>query len=238
MHLAPRNPQFLHHEPHAKVANVREVVFGLEDGMVSTLGALTGIAVGSGDAAAVILAGVAIIAVESVSMGIGSYISNESEEKISERMIAEEKEEIAEHPRYEKKEMYELFVADGWPPELATRMTEAAAADKGLMLREMAYRELKVSPERPPRPSVSGVAMFFAYMAGGVVPLAPYFFAPLGGALLVSIPATLAGLFGLGVFVSRYTKEGWLKAGGHFLLFGGVALLVGFLVGTFADTLS
>ena len=72
-------------------SKIREVVFGMEDGMVSTLGAITGIAIGSQDHYTVILSGTIIIAVESISMSIGSYISRRSEYEVNSRRIEEEK---------------------------------------------------------------------------------------------------------------------------------------------------
>ena len=67
-----KNPNFLHHHPRSPISNaLREVVFGVEDGMVSTLGALTGIAIGTQNHFAVVLSGFVIVAVESLSMGIG-----------------------------------------------------------------------------------------------------------------------------------------------------------------------
>src|SRR3990167_2109935 len=60
---------------------LREIVFGLEDGMVSTLGAITGIAGATGNRSLVIISGLVIVAVESLSMAAGTYLSNKSEEQ-------------------------------------------------------------------------------------------------------------------------------------------------------------
>ena len=74
--------------------SLRDIIFGLEDGMVSTLGALTGIAIGSQDREMIVLAGLVIIAVESVSMGIGSFMSSRSVIAIDKRRLSEEAMEI------------------------------------------------------------------------------------------------------------------------------------------------
>ncbi|MBI2551386.1 VIT1/CCC1 transporter family protein [Candidatus Uhrbacteria bacterium] len=58
--------------------SMREIVFGLEDGLVSTLGAVTGIAAGANDRFIVILSGLVLVAVESLSMAAGSYLSSKS----------------------------------------------------------------------------------------------------------------------------------------------------------------
>lgn len=64
--------------PKEIVNNIREIIFGLEDSLVSTLGAVTGIAVGAQNTYVVILAGLTLIAVEATSMAAGSYLSSKS----------------------------------------------------------------------------------------------------------------------------------------------------------------
>lgn len=224
---------FIHHKNSSLRAYVREVVFGVQDGMVSTLGAITGIAIGSQDHFTVLLAGAAIIAVESISMGVGSYTSARSEKNIARRMLEEELWEIQKHPKKEETELVGMYVEDGWPEELAQKMASVAAEDEKLMLQEMAYRELELVPGDGDGHStwINGVAMFCAYIVGGFIPLLPYILLPLSTAIIVSIPVTLVGLFGLGAVTTYFTKHPWYKAGSHMLLFGGLALSAGYIVG-------
>lgn len=63
------------------LTSIREVIFGLEDGLVSTLGVITGIAEGTQDRFVIILSGIVVIAVESLSMAAGTYLSNKSEQE-------------------------------------------------------------------------------------------------------------------------------------------------------------
>ena len=210
---------------------LREVVFGMEDGMVSTLGAITGIAIGSQDHFIVLLAGMVIIAVESISMGIGSYLSNQSVKEVSARKLVEEKIELAEFPKEEKEELFQMFMRDGWPENLSRQMAEEASRNKELILKEMAYRELKIPVESSISPFKLGVSMFFSYIVGGAIPLIAYFVLPIALAIKVSILITLVGLFGLGAITTRYTKSSWLRSGLRVLLLGGIALLVGFWIG-------
>lgn len=230
-HGTKPNPAYVHHADNGLVDKLREVVFGMQDGMVSTLGAVTGVAVGSGDPFVILLAGVAIISVESISMGIGSYVSSRSQRKLMERMLAEEREEIKTFPKEEHDELIALLREDGWSEGLAREMAKEASGNRRLMLREMAYRELQISPDLLKHPVQNGIFMFVAYIVGGAIPLSAYFFLPAGTAIVVSVCITLAGLFVLGTIVSRYTKETWYKTGGHMFFFGSIALLVGYLVG-------
>lgn len=225
------NSDYIHHQNSKIVSAIREIVFGLEDGMVSTLGAVTGIAVGSQDHFTVVLAGMVIIAVESISMGIGSYISNISEYDIIKRKLYEEKKEIEDYPKEEQKELEEIYIRDGWPKALSKQMAQVASKNKKLLLHEMAHHELNIVPNEKRHPKLNGLFMFFAYIIGGLIPLFSYFVLPINIAIKVSIIITLFGLFFLGVSTTRYTKTNWFKAGIKVFILGGIALLAGYLIG-------
>lgn len=156
-------------------AYLREIIFGLEDSFVSTLGAVTGIAAGSHDRSIVILSGFVIVAVEALSMAAGSYLSSKA-------------------------------VSDAEPE---------ARKDEGDLL----------------HPALGGAVMGISYAIAGLVPLAPYVFAPLGVATGVSVGLTLLMLFASGVWQTRYTKRHWGKSGLEMLLVGGAAIGLGYLVG-------
>jgi len=227
-----KNKNYIHHQIPGLATTIRQVVFGMEDGMVSTMGAITGIAVGSGDHFVVVLAGVVIIAVESISMGIGSYLSSKSEREVDERMIEEERQEIREYPVEEKKEMVGFFIRDGWPKKIAIQMAEYAAKDKKLMLKEMAYRELNVSMSKLGDPIKNGFFMWGSYIIGGIIPLFPYFFIEsVSSVVPVSVFITLIGLFFLGVATTRFSNRTWWRAGLEMFILAGLAALVGYLVG-------
>ena len=166
-------------------STIREIVFGVEDGMVSTLGVITGIAIGSNDHFTVILAGIVIISVESISMGIGSYLANRSEQDINQRKILEEKEEILKYPKEEKEELEHMFVRDGWPKELAREMSYITSHDKKLMLKEMAYRELSIVQGSSAGPLKNAIFMYFSYIVGGSIPLFAYFVLTIPRAMLI-----------------------------------------------------
>jgi len=222
---------YIHHQTSSFRDQLKEIVFGMEDGMVSTLGSITGIAVGSKDHYTVILAGLVIIAVESVSMGIGSFLSNRSKEEVDQRKLEEEKDEIAKYPYEEKNELTKIYIKDGWPQDLAGQMSEAAAKNKHLMLKEMALRELKVFPNETSTSIKGGLYMFMAYVIGGMVPLFAYFIFDIKTALSISIGITLIGLFILGAGTTKFTKQPLAKAGLRMLITGGIALSVGLLAG-------
>lgn len=209
----------------------------MEDGMVSTMGAITGIAAATQNYFTVILTGFVIIAVESISMAVGSYLSSKSERDIDERKLAEEKIELKKYPQEEKEELVGMYVKDGWPKALSEQMAEVASKNKKLFLQEMAYRELKVFPDQMSFPLRNGVAMGISYILGGLIPLVPYLLFSVTQAILPSVIITLLALFALGALTTKYSKRQWWKAGLEMFLLASGAALVGYLVGQGVDYL-
>jgi len=226
---------FIHHQTSSLEEVLKELVFGMEDGMVSTLGSITGIAVGSGDHFTVLLAGFVIVAVESISMGIGSYLSNNSQEKMEQRKLWEEETEIRDNPEEERQELYDMYLREGWPEQLAEKMSDTAYDYPDIMLKEMALRELKVFPSKNSSALKGGLCMFGAYVVGGAIPMFSYFLLPFKLAIPISIVVTLTGLFVLGVITANFTKQFYIKSGLKMLIFGGIALIVGLAAGNLAN---
>lgn len=225
------NKDYIHHQK-SHITNVlREVIFGMEDGMVSTLGSITGIAIGSNNQSVVILAGIVIISVESISMGIGSYLSNRSQEEMEIRKIEEEKEELKNFPEEEKEELYQIYLEDGWSTDLAQKMSEEASKKEELFLKEMTMHELKISGDGESISIKGGIFMFFAYVIGGAIPLFSYLILPIKNAIPLSIVITLIGLLFLGMGTTKFTKQPILKSGLRVFLMGGIALIVGLAAG-------
>lgn len=226
---------YSHHQNTISSSLIREMVFGLEDGMVSTLGAITGIATSTNNHFFVVLSGSVIIAVESISMAVGSYLSNNSEQAIDDQIIAEEKDQIKKFPKEEKEEMVDLFIKDGWSQELAKTMAEETAKKPKLMLREMSYRELNLVPDSHESPIKKGAIMFVSYVVGGFIPLTPYILLPVNQAIMVSIPVTVVGLFALGALTTKYSGRSWWKAGLEMMLLASAAAVIGYVVGQLVD---
>jgi VIT1/CCC1 family predicted Fe2+/Mn2+ transporter len=66
------------------VGYMRNFIFGVEDSLVSTVGLLSGVAVGGVTRQTILLTGIVLIFVEAFSMGVGSFLSEQSaEESIS-----------------------------------------------------------------------------------------------------------------------------------------------------------
>lgn len=230
-----KKEDFIHNNEPSISRRIREVVFGVEDGIVSTVGALTGIAVAVNDQFTVIISGIVIVAVESISMGIGSYLSNKSVRETEERKAHEEKIEIENSIEKEKEELIQIFRRDGWPDGLSKEMAEVASKNKELMFKEMSYRELHLSPEQNKNNIPVGLTMLFSYIIGGSISLLAYFLISIPQAIILSIIFALIGLFLLGVIASKFTKLKWWKIGMRMVLLGSLSIFVGYVIGQLAN---
>ncbi len=229
----PHREDFVHHQK-TDTSLLREVVFGVEDGMVSTLGALLGIAVGSQSQFIAILSGSVIIAVESISMGVGSYLSSKSLKETKKRMLAEEKEEVENYPDEEEKELVEIYTKNGWSKKLALSMAKEARSKPRLMLNEMAVHELGIVRNEEEKPIRNGLIMGISYIVGGLIPLVSYIVLPISSATVSSIVFTGIGLFILGVGMTKFTKRSALRSGLEMLAIAGVASVIGYAIGSLA----
>lgn len=214
---------------------LRDAVFGTQDGLISTLGALTGIAAGTQSREAVVIAGFVIVAVESLSMAAGSYLSSKSQREYLERLLREEEEEIANDPEGERREIWEMYRARGYTDDEIAIIAKRLLSDKTLLLEDMAHKELGICPDALDEPLSSAVVMGIAYATGGLVPVVPYLILPVGMAASVSIAATLSALFLFGGLKGRVVKQRWWRSGLEMLSIAGVAALAGFVIGRLVD---
>lgn len=232
--------EITHHQEgnsNAWTDTLREAVFGLEDGIVSTLGALVGIAIGTQDRFVVALSGLVIIAVESLSMAAGSYLSSKSEREVTERYLEEERWEIEHEPERERQELYGYYAARGFTRTEADILVRRVTSDPKLWLEEMAHHELKIIPGEATNPRRNAWVMGLSYIVGGSIPLASYLALPIAQAIPLSISLSVVGLFAMGALITRLTKRIWWKSGLEMVIVSVSAAGIGYIIGSVAQFL-
>lgn len=210
---------------------IRELVFGLEDGLVSTMGAVAGIAAGTENGGIVVLSGLVIIAVEALSMTAGSYLSNKSHREMLEKKIDDERKEIELRPKQESEELRAMYLKRGFSKEETEVLLQRITRNKALWLEEMVAKELCIGTNDLAEPSSRAVIMGISYVFGGAVPLVPYLVLPVGIALPVSVVATIAALYLVGYVKGRATGLSSIKSGGEMMLIASAAAFVAYLIG-------
>ena len=218
----PVTPHIEHHFTSGET--VRDIVIGMSDGLTVPFALAAGLSGAIESTSIVITAGLAEIAAGSIAMGLGGYLAarSDAEHYASERR--REQTEVATIPEVEATEVLELFGTYGVSAEAADpvvrRLRERPEAWVDFMMRF----ELGLEKPDPKRALVSAATIAGAYVAGGLIPLAPYFiFATAQRALLVSVAFTLVALFLFGFVKGHFTGAPPVRSALQTALVGGLA---------------
>ena len=225
-------PQTPHVEQHFRAGLVvRDTVIGLSDGLTVPFALAAGLTGAIDSTALVVTAGLAEIAAGSIAMGLGGYLAGKSdvEHYASERR--REQLEIEQKPELEAMEVMDLLQSHGLTAE------ESAPVVAALRKRPEAWRdfmlrfELGLEKPDPRRAVTSGAVIAGAYIAGGLIPLAPYMLlSSAHGALPWSIGVTGAALAVFGWIKGRFTGGGPGRSALQTLLIGGLAAAAAFVI--------
>ena len=211
---------------------IREVVFGAQDGLLSTVALVTAVAVsGVGGTTGVLVAGLAAALAGMISMASGSFLSSKAERDVQIAEIAKEAEELETHPGEELAELVVMFQREGLSMREAQDMAEHIASDRDLWLRTMVEKELGLSPEITANPLKDAMVMGLAFIVAAMVPIFPFFFLDGYTAIGVSAGAALTGLFILGVGKGRLVRKPPILQGLEILAVGTAAASVGYGLG-------
>jgi len=212
---------------------LRAAVLGANDGLVSNLALVMGIAGATNDRAAVLLAGLAGLLAGAISMALGEWISVQSSRELHEKQLATERMEIEAFPDEEAEELKLIYQAKGIPPDQAEEMAVSVMADTQLALETMAREELGIDPDDlGGSPWEAAIVSFFLFSIGAILPVIPFFFTSGPSAIAISALLSGLGLFGLGASISLLTGKNVWWSGFRQTLFGLAAAVVTFGVGT------
>jgi VIT1/CCC1 family predicted Fe2+/Mn2+ transporter len=216
----------------AKRGRIREVVFGAQDGLLSTLALVTGVRGAAATRYTILVAGLSGALAGTISMALGAYIAAKSQRDVFRAELEKERAQLELRPHVEAVELADIFQAEGLSYDAARRAAEAIATNPTVMLKTMAEKELGI-PYEPVRPPVNdAVTMGTSFVLGAAVPIVPYLvFAPTQG-LYVSVLLTLGTLFVIGVVKARLTGEHWARSGAEIAGLAGVAAALAYVVGT------
>lgn len=219
---------------------LRAAVLGANDGLVSNLALVMGVAGAVSGAAlaeeSILLAGLAGLLAGAFSMAMGEWISVQSSRESATRQLRIEEAELQQFPEEEAEELRLIYMAKGLPDDEARRVAERLLADSSTALDVMAYEELGVSPdELGGSPWQAAGASFVLFAVGAIVPVAPFLVLNDFAAVVVSVAASGVGLFALGAAITLFTGLGAVTAGLRQALFGlgaaGLTYGVGLLLG-------
>ncbi|MBI4015762.1 MAG: VIT1/CCC1 transporter family protein [Candidatus Aenigmarchaeota archaeon] len=209
---------------------IKDIVFGVEDGVVTALGTVLGVGAAVSDVSIVIIAGVAALFAEAVSMFFGSYLSAKAEKEIQERNIITEREEIKEKPKMEFREMVGFYMRRGLTRTEAVKVIKRLGKEKFFKI--MLDEEFGLRDGILKNPLRVATVFWLATMVGimAVVPFA--FTANVKLGITIAVGLSIGTLFIVGALKSRFTKRNWVISGAEMAAIGMVAAMVGFIVGS------
>lgn len=148
----------------ASLGRLREVVFGAQDGLLSTVALVTSVAVAVGDTSIVLVAGLAAAFAGTVSMATGAFLGSRAELDIQRSEIAREAQELEERPAEELAELVVIFQGEGRSFAEAQEMADEIAKDKDLWLRTLVEKEIGISMDETTNPLKDAMAMAAAFI--------------------------------------------------------------------------
>jgi VIT1/CCC1 family predicted Fe2+/Mn2+ transporter len=231
-------PQTPHVERHFTAGEtVRDIVIGMADGLTVPFALAAGLTGAITNANIIVTAGLAEIAAGSIAMGLGGYLAAKSDAEHYAKEREREKREVKEIPDEEMREVAEVFRSYGLTNKESEPIVEALAKHPQKWVDFMMRFELGLEKPDPKRALSSAVTIASAYVAGGLIPLAPYIFAayitPMDvrkNALLLSVAVTLIALLIFGFIKGRYTGTRPMRSALQTAFIGSVAAGAAFLI--------
>lgn len=219
--------------PHESLANsvLRPVVFGANDGLVSNLALVMGVAGAAAEPAVIVLAGVAGLLAGAFSMGVGEYISVRSQQELLEYQEAFERRQLRETPEQERRILKEAYRARGLTDEEAEHFVTRVFSEPEHAVSLLLHEEVGLDARSIGSPWAAAMGSFAAFTLGAAVPLVPYLLWSGTLAFWASLAASLVALSLLGYGISRLTHRPALYSSVRQVCLGGLAAAVTYGVG-------
>lgn len=208
---------------------VRDVVIGMSDGLTVPFALAAGLS-GAVDASSVIItAGLAEVAAGAIAMGLGGYLAARTDAEHFNTEREREERETVDMPNQEAEEVASIFRSYGLKENTVQDAVTAIRSDRNRWIDFMMKYELGLEEPDPKRAKASALTIAGSYIAGGLIPLAPYFFIqPVHRALIVSVIMTLLALGVFGYIKGMFTVKKPLRSAWQTMAVGGLAAAAAF----------
>lgn len=211
---------------------LRAAVLGANDGLVSNLSLVMGVAGAQLPGGTILVTGLAGLIAGACSMALGEWLSVQSSRELYSRQIAIEAYELEANPEAEERELTLIYQAKGLGEEQARQVASQIMRDKAGALDTLAREELGVDPKELGGSAWEAAIMSFLLFAlGAIVPVSPYFFISGMWAVAASLAVSALGLFVVGAGITLMTGRSLLFSGMRQVLFGLVAAAFTYGVG-------
>ena len=216
----------------------RAALFGLNDGIVSNLALIAGVAGVAIGSEAVLVAGIGGWLAGAFSMAAGEYISVRGQSEVLQKQIAMERDEVLLDPAEERRELVSIYRAKGLSEELAEQVATELSKKPEALVDTMVREELGLDPDQLGDPWRAAISSFASFSLGALIPLIPFLVWHAAGwsvdywALIAGVIGSVAALAVAGLFTSLVTSRNPLYSASRSVFVGILAAAVTFGIGS------
>lgn len=218
--------------------NLRQIVYGGNDGIVTTFAVVAGFA-GAGaegaaqmGAVAVVLFGLANLFADATAMGLGEFLSSRAEHDVYRATRVQELKRQSTEPSEERRELIAMLHMRGVLGANAEQLADQLQKHPELMADFMMTYEFGMANPEDENPAVNALYTFFSFLFFGIMPLIPYLiYDPTPATFNLSVIASALALTGLGVLRWLAIRVGLLRCVGETLLVGGTCAIIAYFIG-------
>jgi len=212
-------------------ARIREFVFGIQDGLISTVGLLAGVQGATENNLVVIITGLTSMFAGAVSMGAGSYLSSSAEKEIFDKELREAEELAEKEPYMAAEGLLRALNQEGLKKEQSYRIVKLLTEEEKVFLRTFQEKVFGLGAAEINRPLQAAMVMGASFIVGALIPLLPYLILAGMEALYLSIALAAATLFSVGVFKGYLAAKSPFFSGLEFFFIAVGAAILGYLIG-------
>lgn len=192
---------------------VSDAIYGANDGLAAVFGIVAGVSGATGATErSVLTAGLAGAVASALSMGVGAWLAARSTSEIAEANIAQERQELEEHPAEEKEELSLFYQLKGLTKGEADDLVSKLARNPAAMLNALVDEELG-GTEQGGNPWMAAIAGLLSTGIGAIIPVIPFFFVGGTTGLAIAFAVSLVAHFAVGAAKSLFTLRSWWSSG-------------------------
>ncbi|NMB56156.1 MAG: rubrerythrin family protein [Leptolinea sp.] len=211
---------------------LRAAVMGANDGLVSNLSLVMGVAGAALSNQSILITGVAGLLAGACSMALGEWLSVQSSRELYMNQIKIEKEEVESAPEEEAEELSLIYQARGLTVEQAETLSKQIMSNRETAVETLAKEELNIDPaELGGSAWEAAITSFVLFSIGAIVPVLPYIITSGTPAFVLSIGLSGLALFGIGAAITLFTGKTVLYSGLRMVIFGLLAAAITFGIG-------
>ncbi|MBX3011772.1 MAG: VIT1/CCC1 transporter family protein [Caldilineaceae bacterium] len=211
---------------------LRAAVLGANDGLVSNLSLVMGVAGAELAGQTVLITGLAGLLAGAISMALGEWLSVQSSRELYGKQIQTEAAEIASAPEEEVEELSLIYQARGLPEAAAHQLAAQLMQNQASALETLAREELGIDPaELGGSAWEAAITSFLLFSLGAIVPVLAFFFLTGLSAIVLSIALSIGGLFTIGAAITLFTGRSVWFSGTRQVFFGLAAAAITFTIG-------